>query len=57
LALDDEEREELLLVLEQCVADTRNEKRHTDSYEYRDRIASEESRLRTLLDKVRLLVH
>lgn len=55
LTLNEEEREELLQVLEQCVAETRNEKRHTDSAQYRDRVASEESRLRTLLEKVRRL--
>jgi hypothetical protein len=55
LALDEEEREELLQVLEQCVTETRDEKRHTDSTQYRDRVASEESRLRTLLEKVRRL--
>ena len=55
LALDEEEREELLQVLEQCVTDTRDEKRHTHSTQYRDRVASEESRLETLLEKVRRL--
>jgi hypothetical protein len=55
LALDEEDREELLQVLEQCVTDTRDEKRHTDSAQYRDRVASEESRLQTLLEKVRRL--
>jgi hypothetical protein len=37
------------------IAETRNEKRHTDSAQYRDRVASEESRLRALLEKVRRL--
>jgi hypothetical protein len=55
LALDEEEREELLQVLEQCVTETRDEKRHTDSTQYRDRVAGEEARLRTLLEKVRRL--
>jgi len=55
LALDEEEREELLQVLEQCVTETCDEKRHTDSAQYRDRVAGEESRLRTLLEKVRRL--
>ena len=53
LALDEEERKELLQVLEQCVTETRDEKRHTASAQYRDRVAGEESRLRTLLEKVR----
>ena len=55
LALDEDERRELLQVLEQCVTSTRDEKRHTDSAEYRGRVAAEESRLRTLLEKVRRL--
>lgn len=55
LALGEEERKELLQVLEQCVAETRDEKRHTDSAQYRARVAGEESRLRTLLEKVRQL--
>lgn len=55
LALDEEEREKLLQLLEQRVTETRDEKRHTDSTEYRDMVAREESRLRNLLDKVRRL--
>jgi hypothetical protein len=55
LALDEEERKELFQVLQQCVAETRDEKRHTDSAQYRDRVAGEESRLRNLLEKVRRL--
>ena len=55
LALDEEEREELLQVLEQWVTETRDEKRHTDSAQYRDIVASEESHLQTLLEKVRRL--
>ena len=57
LTLDEEDREELLQVLEQCVTDTRDEKRHTDSAQYRERVASEESRLQTLLEKVRQLAY
>ena len=55
LALNGEEREELIKVLEQCVTDTRDEKRHTDSDQYRDGVAGEESRLDALLEKVRRL--
>ena len=55
LALDAQERDELLQVLEQCVADTRDEKHHTDSARYRDEVASEESHLEALLEKVRRL--
>ena len=55
LDLYDEERKELLQVLEQCVTETRDEKRHTASAEYRARVAGEELRLRTLLEKVRWL--
>lgn len=38
LALNEAERNELLQVLEQCVTETRDEKRHTDSTQYRDKI-------------------
>jgi hypothetical protein len=55
LALAEDERMELLQVLEQCVTATRDEKRHTDSAEYKGRVAAEEVRLRTLLEKVRRL--
>jgi hypothetical protein len=55
LALDEEERRELLDVLEQWVTEVRDEKRHTHSTEYRAMVAGEESRLRTLLEKVRRL--
>lgn len=55
LALDEEQREELLQVLEQCATETRDEMRHTDSSQYRERISGEESRLQTLLEKVRRL--
>ena len=53
LALDEGERQELSQALEQCVTEARDEKRHTDSSQYRDQVAGEESRLRTLLTKVR----
>lgn len=52
LALDEDERKELSQVLEQYVAEAHDEKRHTESSQYRDKIAGEESRLRTLLAKV-----
>ena len=55
LALDEEERTELLQVLEKWITETGDEKRHTDSAQYRDAVASEESRLQTLLEKVRRL--
>ena len=55
LALDEEERTEILQVLEKWVTETSDEKRHTDSAQYRNGIASEESRLQTLLEKVRRL--
>jgi uncharacterized protein YbcI len=57
LALDEDERQELWQVLEQCVREARDETRHTDSSQYRDKVAGEESRLQTLLTKVRGLVH
>jgi uncharacterized protein YbcI len=53
LALDENERQGLSQALEQCVTEARDEKRHTDSSQYRDKVAGEESRLRTLLTKVR----
>ena len=37
------------------VTETGDEKRHTDSAQYRGRVTSEELRLRTLLEKVRRL--
>lgn len=52
LALDEGERQELSQVLEQCVTEARNEKRHTDSSQYRDKVAGEESRLRALLERI-----
>ncbi len=55
LALDEEERQELIHALEQCVTETNDKKRHADSAAYRDQVASEESRLRTLLVRVRRL--
>jgi hypothetical protein len=55
LTLNEEEREGLLQVLEQWVTETRDEKRHTDSAQYRSMIASEESRFQALLEKVRRL--
>lgn len=55
LALAEGERKELLLVLEDCITETRNEKRHTHSSQYRDGVAQEESRLKNLLAKVRQL--
>lgn len=53
LTLDDDERWELIRALEQCVTETHDEKRHTDSSQYRETIAGQESSLRTLLTKVR----
>lgn len=55
LALDEDERAELFQVLEQCVSETRDEKRHTDSAQYRVGVAGVESRLRGLAERVRLL--
>jgi uncharacterized protein YbcI len=56
LALDEDERQELLHALEQCATETHDEKRHADSAQYHDQAAGEESRLRTLLERVRRLV-
>jgi uncharacterized protein YbcI len=55
LALDEDEREELLHALEQCATETHDEKRHADSIQYRDHVAGDESRVRTLLERLRRL--
>lgn len=55
LALNEEEWKDLLQVLEQAVTETREEKRHTDSIQYRSLVAGTESRLRNLMEKVRQL--
>jgi len=55
LALNEEEWKELVQVLEQAVTETREEKRHTDSTQYRGLVAGEESHLRNLMEKVRQL--
>jgi uncharacterized protein YbcI len=52
LALDERERKELVHALEQCVTETHDEKCHADSFEHRAEVASDESRLRTLLERV-----
>src|SRR5579863_8695116 len=55
LALDEDEREELLHALGQCATATHDEKHHADSTQYRDQVAGDESCLRTLLERVRQL--
>ena len=55
LALDEDEREELLHALEQCTTETHDEKRNADSTQYHDQVAGKESRQRTLLERVRRL--
>lgn len=52
-ALTEEERRELLRVLEGCLVETRIEKRRTDTPAYHDEVAHEEKLLRGLLEKVR----
>lgn len=53
LVLTEEERSELLRVLESCLTETRTEKRRTDTPQYHDELAHEEKLLRELLNKVR----
>ena len=55
LTLNEVEREELIHALEQCVTETHDEKCHADSAQYHDQVAGDESRLRTLLQRVRRL--
>jgi hypothetical protein len=55
LALDDKERAELLLLLEESLVDTHAEKRRTDAPAYRERIQQQEAIIRRLAEKVRRL--
>jgi hypothetical protein len=53
LVLNEREREELLLLLEQSLKDTRVEVHRTHTPGYRENVQMEEALLRGLLDKVR----
>jgi hypothetical protein len=53
VVLNEREREELLLMLEQALRDTRVEVHRTHTPGYRENVQMEEALLRGLLDKVR----
>lgn len=55
LSLTEEERAELLALLEREIADIRVESRHTDTTAYHDQLRDEEMVLRLLAAKVRQL--
>jgi hypothetical protein len=52
LELTPEEREILLHLLEQCIADLHSEITHTDHYEYREMLKSRKATLQKLLTAV-----
>jgi hypothetical protein len=55
--INEEERLELLRILEQYLTETRVERRRTDKPDYHDLVAHEESVVRGLTEKVRALGH
>ena len=55
LALTDEERAELLSLLEESLVDTHAEKRRTEAPAYRERIQRQEAVIRSMTEKVRRL--
>jgi hypothetical protein len=55
LELTEEERTELVTLLEEALQATHLEKRRTESPAYQERVGHEESLLRTLAEKVRRL--
>ncbi len=55
LLLTEEERAELLQLLEQSLVETHAEKRRTEAPGYREQVSHKEVVIRTLLDKVRQL--
>lgn len=55
LALKEEERAELLRLLEGSLVETHAERRRTESPSYQEEIGHEEALLRTLAEKVRRL--
>ena len=55
LGITEEERAELLRLLEGSLVETHAEKRRTESPSYQDQVGREESLLRTLTEKVRKL--
>lgn len=57
LVLNEQERAELLRLLEAALVDTHAEKRRTEAPAYRVQVGTEESLLRGLTEKVRRLDH
>jgi hypothetical protein len=55
LNITEEERAELLRILEGSLVETHAEKRRTESPSYQDQVGREESLLRALTEKVRKL--
>jgi hypothetical protein len=55
LSINEEEREELLRILEQYLVDTHVERRRTEKPSYHDQVVHEESVVRSLTEKVRQL--
>jgi len=55
LSMNDEERQELLRILEQYLVDTRVERRRTEKPSYHDQVVHEEGLVRSLTEKVRQL--
>ncbi len=53
LDLTEEERRELLVLLEEALVETHAEKRRTEAPEYQQHVLHHESLIRTLLGKVR----
>ncbi len=57
LALNEEERAELLRLLEGSLVDVHAERRRTEAPGYQEQIHRQESIIRTLTEKVRRLCH
>jgi hypothetical protein len=55
LSINDEERQELLRILEQYLVDTHVERRRTEQPRYHDQVVHEEGVVRSLTEKVRQL--
>jgi len=53
VSFTEEEREELLRILEGSLVETHAEKRRTEKPAYQEEVGQEESLIRTLVDKVR----
>ncbi len=55
LEITEEEREELVRLLEHCMSETRVEHRHTRNPEWRQRLREEEDLLEGLLSRLRAM--